>query len=530
MAASAAVLAAFLASAPLSPQERSEPDSLRRADEDHRAALELVYQGHLEQALTRMRDRADADPQDPMAAYVLALALCWKVEQRPEIDALDRELTARAANAVARADAVLERDPDDVRARFARGAAWGALSRYHLFRLHRSDAARTAVRMREDLTRVRALDPEHHDALFGLGLYDYYGDVLPRAAKIIRFLARIPGGDRERGLASIEEASGRSTLHHTEARVQLFEIYAFYEERPGRAMDQLDELRRQYPTHPLWALKSVEHLRARLGAYGDAAAAGREILARAARGEPNYKGPWVPAMARLEMGHALLSDLRPADARPFLLAVAKDGIPGNPVAAVRARYLLGRSLEMEGDRDGALAHYRIAAGGADSEWRERGREAMSTPMAPARVRALLALGEARRRREAKRGEDEIPLAREALRHWPESVEAALTLVDDRLADGDAAGARAAWPRPDPRQQAETPWLRPWEWLLDAERHDLEGRRDEAVQQYKKVLQDRRRRPDLEARAEAGIKGRFRPLARHGRLRRLHAFSTPLSTT
>ncbi len=504
---SQSVLAALLLPLLLTVPAAADPD------DDRRAALELVYQGHLDTALERLRAAADARPEDPMAAYVLALALCWKVEQRPETEELDRVLQATAADAVTRADAVLERKPEDVRALFARGGAHGALSRYHLFRLHRSDAARAAVKMREDLTRVRELDPEHHDALFGLGLYDYYADVLPRAAKLIRFLARIPGGDRRRGLASIEDAGNRSTLHRTEARVQLFEIYAFYEERPGRAMDQLDELRRLYPTHPLWALKAVEHLRARLGAYGDAVAAGREILARAARGEPNYRGPWVPALARLEMGHALVSDLRPAEARPVLLAVVNDSIPGNAAAATRARYLLGRSLELEGDREGALAHYRIAAGGADKEWRQRANTAVSTPIAPARVRALAALGEARRRRAAKRGEDAIPMAREALRHWPQSVEAALTLVDERLGAGDAAGARAVWPRADPGQQAETPWLRPWEWLLEAERHDLEGRREEAVQQYKKVLQDPFRRADLEARAEAGIKGRFRPLAR-----------------
>jgi len=500
------------------------------ADVAYRASLELVYQGHLETALTRLRTAADVHPEDPVAAYVLALALCWKVEQQPESVELDRELLATAAMAVARADARLERKPDDVRALFARGAAHGTLSRYHLFRLHRSDAARSAVRMREDLARVRALDPQHEDALFGLGLYDYYADVLSRAAKVIRFLARIPGGDRQRGLASIEDAAGRAALHRTEARVQLFEIHAFYEERPGRAMDQLDELRRLYPTHPLWALRAAEHLRARLGAYGDAVLVGREILARAARGETNYKGPWVPALARLEVGHAFLSDLRPAEARPFLLPVARGGIPGYAAAAPRARYLLGRCLELEGDREGALAHYRIAGGGADDEWRKAARAAVASPIPAARVRALAALGEARRQREAKRSEDALALAREALRDWPLSMEAALALVDQRLASGDAAGARAAWPRSDARQLAETPWLQPWEGLLEGEWHDLEGRRAEAVQQYKKVLQGRFRRPDLERRAEEGIQAPPRRMTVPSPKPIARGISTPLSTT
>ena len=493
------------------------------------SALELVYQGHVDTALARLRAAASARPGDPMAAYALALALCWKVEQRAETEELDGELQAAAMDAVARADALLQRDPADVDALFARGAAQGALSRYHLFRLHRGDAARSAVRMREDLTRVRALDPRHRDARFGLGLYDYYADVLPRAAKVIRFLARMPGGDRRRGLASIDEAANRSELHRTEARVQLYEIYAFYEDRPGLAMDQLDDLRQRYPTHPLWALKAIEHLRARLGAYGEAVAVGRAILARADGGEPNYEGPWVPALARLEMGHALVSDLRPREARSLLLAVVADGMPGNAAGAARARCLLGASLEMDGDRPAALAHYRIAAGGADGEWSERARAALSAPIPVARVRALAALGAARRR-EASHGEGAVSLARDALSLWPESMEAALTLVDDRLAAGDLPGAREVWPRADPGQAAETPWLRPWEWLLAAERDDLEGRREEAVQQYKKVLKDTLRRPDFEQRAEAGIKGPFAPTARPGRFPRLRAISTGLSTT
>lgn len=521
---SESVLAALLLPVLLTAPVAADPDAA------YGAALELVYQGHLETALTRLRAAAVAHPRDPVAAYTLALALCWKVEQQPESEALDRELVAAAGDAVARADAVLAAAPGDVRALFARGAAHGALSRYHLFRLHRADAARSAVRMREDLTRVRGLDPAHEGASFGLGLYDYYADVLPRAAKVIRFLARMPGGDRERGLAAIEEAAHRPTLHRTEARVQLFDIYAFYEERPGRAMDQLDDLRAQYPTHPLWALKSLEHLRARLGAYGEAVAAGRGILARAARGEENFKGPWVPAMTRLEMGHALVADLRPVEARPLLLAVAKEGIPGNAAAQPRARYLLGRSLEMEGDRDGALAHYRIAASGEDEEWRKRARAAIEAPLPAARVLALAALGEARRRREGKRPDEAVRFAREALAHWPQSMEAALVLAAERLEAGDAVGARAVWPRSDARQVEETPWLRPWEWLLEAHRHDLEGRRAEAVQQYKKVLQERFRRPELEIAAEAGIKGLFHPQDRDGRVRGPQRMSTALSTT
>ncbi len=63
-------------------------------DLELRSSLELVYQGHVDDALARLRAAAEARPEDPMAAYALALALCWKIEQRPETEELDRELRA----------------------------------------------------------------------------------------------------------------------------------------------------------------------------------------------------------------------------------------------------------------------------------------------------------------------------------------------------------------------------------------------------------------------------------------------------
>ena len=38
------------------------------------------------------------------------------------------------------------------------------------------------------------------DAHFGIGIYQYYADVAPAAAKLLRWLLLLPGGDRVKGL------------------------------------------------------------------------------------------------------------------------------------------------------------------------------------------------------------------------------------------------------------------------------------------------------------------------------------------
>ena len=111
--------------------------------------------------------------------------------------------------------------------------------------------------MREDLLEARVLVPDSKDVAFGLGLYDYYVDVLPRIAKLLRFFARIPGGDRRaRPRAPIESAREGSILHDTEVQVQLYEDYAYYEEKPDAALAEIRGLHERYPGSPLWALQA----------------------------------------------------------------------------------------------------------------------------------------------------------------------------------------------------------------------------------------------------------------------------------
>src|SRR5262249_40559889 len=252
--------------------------------------------------------------------YVEALIFCWKVEQQGESATLDKDFEGRLERALASSQTALEKDPDDLRALLARGAAYGVRSRFRLFRLRRNHAARGPVRMREDLRELLKREPGSRDALFGLGLYDYYADVLPKLVKLVRFFARMPGGDRARGLALIEQARSGSLLHDREAQIQLYEIYAFYEKKPDRALEEIQSLVVRYRDWPLWPLKLAEHLGERMALYRDSAGVARGILPTGQKGPANSAGTAL-ALARLSLGESLLPALRPPEARKELLVL-----------------------------------------------------------------------------------------------------------------------------------------------------------------------------------------------------------------
>ena len=86
----------------------------------------------------------------------------------------------------------------------------------------------------------------------GSGMYKYYADVAPAAAKILRFLLLLPGGDRHEGLRAMLRARSQGRLLQGEADYQLHIIYLWYEHQPDRALELLRGLQERYPGNPLF--------------------------------------------------------------------------------------------------------------------------------------------------------------------------------------------------------------------------------------------------------------------------------------
>jgi tetratricopeptide (TPR) repeat protein len=329
----------------------------------------------------------------------------------------------------------------------------------------------------------------------------------------LRVFAHLPGGDRERGLSLIEEAREGAVLHGTEVRVQLYEIYAWHERRPDRALAEIRALRRRYRGWPFWALKLAEHLRDRMGLYADSADVARALMESEER-RAEGRGGVAADMARVSLGESLLLDLRLSDARQVLLPV-RDGPPDAPEVGQRARLLLGRALELEGDREAAEPHYRRAVAGPDRQLRKETQAALAQPLSGDEVRASHLLAEARRLRERGRREEAADVYRQALRLWPRSQEAALRVAEDDLRLGRRERAAETVDKLTRETEPAPPWVRPWSWLLRAQLLDLSGERSAAVALYRRVLDQPHGQDELSERAAEGLR---RPFAVDGRSR------------
>jgi hypothetical protein len=289
----------------------------------------------------------------------------WRILLDPDSRALDGAFSAEVDRAIASTEAWAARDPDNAEAHFYTGGAYAARVQWRVLRNEKLAAARDGKRIKTALERAIALDPTLEDAYFGIGLYQYYADVAPAAAKFLRFLLLLPGGDRTEGLARMRRARSNGRLLQGEADYQLQIIYLWYEHRADLAGGLLDDLRTRYPNNPMFQARLADVQERYQHDLTASLATWRELLAAAKDGRVNE-----PELAQTEarLGVARMLDaVAETDAALVELREVVHAKPSRPLGAFADAWLaLGEGEDRLGHRTAALAAYRLAADAAPS--------------------------------------------------------------------------------------------------------------------------------------------------------------------
>jgi hypothetical protein len=303
----------------------------------------------------------------PEACDVLdATALWWRIQLDPESRDLDAAFSAAVERAIRMAEAWTDRSPDDPEAWFYLGGAYAARVQWRVLRDEKIAAARDGKRIKQALEESLELDPELDDAYFGLGMYKYYADVAPTAAKILRFLLLLPGGDREEGLQQMLRARDRGRLLQGEADYQLHIIYLWYERQPVRALELLRGLQERYPGNPLFSAQ-IAHVQ---DAYQHDLIASldtwRGLLASAREQRVNLAG-LAEVQARLGIARMLEAVDQTDHAIEQLQAIVALKPPAPYSSLALAWLRLGEAHDRLGARTAAIAAYKTASAVAPPE-------------------------------------------------------------------------------------------------------------------------------------------------------------------
>jgi tetratricopeptide (TPR) repeat protein len=271
-----------------------------------------------------------------------ALSLWWQIQLDPESVRLDAPFTAKVNAAIAEAERMTKAEPQRAEAWFYLGAAYGVRAQFRVHRVERLAAARDGKRIKESLERALAVDPNLHDAEFGIGMYRYYADIAPAVFRFLRFLLLMPGGDRVDGLAQLERAAVRGTLVRGEALYQIHVIYLWYEKKWPQALEIIRTLQSRYPKNPLFRQIEAEILDVYFHDAAASLAASEQLLALAGSGAV-HRAEVATSVARLNIARQLIALKQPARAAEQLdqlIALA----PTAPAGALRRARALRRTL------------------------------------------------------------------------------------------------------------------------------------------------------------------------------------------
>ncbi|MDJ0864792.1 MAG: hypothetical protein QNK03_01705 [Myxococcota bacterium] len=312
------------------------------------------------------RDGADAvwarlrreHPSHPAGQVGAVRTLFWRQIFDEENTRYDAAIESHAERAVALAEARLAIDPDDAEAHYYAGKALTQLGRILGVRGHYLRAGRLGELGRVHLERVLELEPEWVDALYPVGLYYYYADLVTRWFRWLRWLPFVPSGDGPTGRRYLNDVAERGDVNRDQARLILSNISTYHEpiDLP-RAHALLSDLVTRYPENTLirsdliWVL--IEWRR-----YKAAIEQALQLEAQEGRDELDRSRI---AIGRLWRARAELMRGRAAHALTLLEVFGPDE-PRSPSWG-RPWLLLTRAqaLDAEGERAAALALYQEVA-------------------------------------------------------------------------------------------------------------------------------------------------------------------------
>ena len=281
----------------------------------------------------------------PAACQVMdAVSRWWQFQGDPLDRQGDAEFERRVNAAIASAEAWTVAEPATAEAWFYAGAAYSVRVQWRVLRGQRLAAARDGKRIKDALEQALTLDPSMQDAYFGIGLYHYYADVAPVAAKMLRWLLLLPGGDRELGLREMLRARDGAQLLRDEADYQLHILYVWYEKRPEEALLIARRLQASHPHNPVFAQAAAEIEDVHLSDYASSLRSWQALLADARAGRVAW-----PAMteARARLGVATQLDrLAETDvAIEQLRAVLTPGVPSPTGVRATAKRRLDEAID-----------------------------------------------------------------------------------------------------------------------------------------------------------------------------------------
>jgi hypothetical protein len=247
-------------------------------------------------------------------------------------------------------DSLLKKNPNDQYVLFYLGAIYGNMGLQYLKQNNYWNAYWYGVKGKNYLEKTIKIDSTLTDAEFGIGIYLYYADILPKYIKPLLYIVRL-AGNKEEGLKKIRFAAENSFLGRMEAYYFLAKILDEYEGRTEEAQSILQKLSMRFPDSQYYiytlGVFYYEH-----GEFLEAQNLFQKLMIR-----PHW---YYLRSAMYYLGNTAFTVGNYSEATLYFRELITQFPPGAKDKLREVYYYSGLIYEYQKDRTNAVIHYKIA--------------------------------------------------------------------------------------------------------------------------------------------------------------------------
>lgn len=325
--------------------------------------VDLIYNMQFSEARVVFEQVRVQLPGHPAVDMIEAFFISWREMPFNSHSPGYQRHIAELQEVIGKAEAILEKDPENQEGIFFEMSARGLLAEYYADEKSYMKAIGEAKQTYDLLKKGFELTKENPEFLFTVGLYNYFREKYPERHPVYKpFLWFFKSGNKEVGLKQLDMACRQSVLTKVEAHLYTSYIYLRYENDPETALKYLKKLQRDYPRNSFFQTKLAEAL-VMNGRHKDAIPLAVELS--------DNTDPYYRMSANLFLG--LIKEHRDqntSEAKNYYLQGLKEGTgleyKGEYYKSLM--YLgLGRILMAEGSNDKARQHFNSALDLATTE-------------------------------------------------------------------------------------------------------------------------------------------------------------------
>jgi hypothetical protein len=215
--------------------------------------INYIYNLEFENADRELQQIINLHPEHPAGYFFYAMVDWWKIQIDPDNEYYDSEFKRKLEKVIDVCDNILDKDEFSVVALFYKCGAIGFRGRLFSHRdswLKAADDGRIAYPI---LMKAYRLAPTNYDIMLGMGIYDYFAEVIPSQYPILKpIMLFFPKGNKQRGIEELKMTAEKSRYACYESSYFLMQLYLNYENDPLKALDIAKTLYNKFPSNVLF--------------------------------------------------------------------------------------------------------------------------------------------------------------------------------------------------------------------------------------------------------------------------------------